>query len=247
MSRYGSGKDTTSAYRQLDVRRWQRDGLLVPGRRFSWQWSRDGEVIAWIHYYAYYHCQDGCTRTKKDAIEEKFEEFVKQLQPDTGYMRLYREIVLDMWRKRQGDSRQIQNVLSQKIETLRDNKTKLEEAFVYQRAIDAATYQGMRAKLAEELTLAEMELRDAQADHIEIEAVLNFAEAVLLNASKLWKTAPTAQKQRLQQVLFPEGVTYSEGTYRTTATCLLFSGIQSQTVQKEGLVALPGIEPGFED
>jgi hypothetical protein len=110
---------------------------------------------------------------------------------------------------------------------------------------DLATFR--RAKLTEELTLAEMELRDAQADHIKIEAVLNFAEAVLLNASKLWKTAPTAQKQRLQQVLFPEGVTYSEGTYRTTATCLLFSGIQSQTVQKEGLVALPGIEPGFED
>jgi hypothetical protein len=92
----------------------------------------------------------------------------------------------------------------------------------------------MRAKLAQELTLAEMELRDAQAEETEMEAVLDFAEMVLLNASNLWKSAPSEQKQRLQQVLFPEGVTYSDGNYRTDVTCLLFSGMQMNPMQKEG-------------
>ena len=105
----------------------------------------------------------------------------------------------------------------------------------------------MRGKLSEELTLAEMELRDAQADEIEVEVVLDFAQSVLLNASNLWKAAPSEQKQRLQQVLFPEGVTYSDGNYRTGATCLLFSGMQTNAAKKSSLVALPGIEPGFED
>ena len=92
-----------------------------------------------------------------------------------------------------------------------------------------------------------MELRNAQAEGIEIGAVLDFAQMILLNASNLWKAAPPEQKQRLQQVLFPEGVTYARGTYRTAVTCLLFSGMGTKTGQKEGLVALPGIEPGFED
>jgi hypothetical protein len=74
---------------------------------------------------------------------------------------------------------------------------------------------------------------------------LDYAEMIILNASNLWKAAPAEQKQRLQQALFPEGVTYSDGNYRTALTCLLFSGMQMTTVQKEGLVALPGIEPGF--
>lgn len=43
-----SGKNTTSAYRTLDVRRLARGGLLVPGKAFGWQWSRDDEVIASI-------------------------------------------------------------------------------------------------------------------------------------------------------------------------------------------------------
>jgi site-specific DNA recombinase len=196
-------------------------------------------------YYAYYHCQDGCIRATKDSLEQEFEAFMQQLQPNAGYMRLYREIVLDVWRKKQGDSQKVQGALSRKVKELRENKTKLEEAYVYQRSIDAETYQSMRAKLAEELTLAEMELRDAQAEEIEIEAVLDFAEMVLLNASNLWKSAPSEQKQRMQQVLFPEGVNYSEGKYRTAVTCLLFNGMGTKTVKKEGLVALPGIEPGF--
>ncbi len=198
-------------------------------------------------YYAYYHCQDGCTRAPRDSAEQQFEEFMRQLQPNAGYMRLYRAVVLDVWRKKQGDSQQMQGVLSRKIKELRENKAKLEEAFVYRRAIDADTYQEMRAKLAQELTLAEMELRDAQADEIEIEAVLDFAQAILTNASNLWKSAPAEQKQRLQKVLFPEGVTYSDGIYRTGVTCLLFSGMQANTAQESCLVALPGIEPGFED
>ena len=87
--------------------------------------------------------------------------------------------------------------------------------------------------------------RKKQGDQIEVETVLDYAELVLTNASNLWKAAPAEQKQRLQQVLFPEGVTYSEGKYRTAVTCLLFSGMETNMVEKEGLVALPGIEPGF--
>ena len=48
---YGS-KDTTEGYRSIDVRRWKRGGFLTPGRAFSWQWSRDSEVVASINVRA---------------------------------------------------------------------------------------------------------------------------------------------------------------------------------------------------
>ena len=51
-----SGKSTTSEYRRIDVRRWQRDGLLESSEAFRWQWSHNGEVVAWISVRA----QDGC-------------------------------------------------------------------------------------------------------------------------------------------------------------------------------------------
>jgi hypothetical protein len=45
--RYGA-KSTTEDYRTLDVRRWAREGILSPGHRASWKWTRNGEVMASI-------------------------------------------------------------------------------------------------------------------------------------------------------------------------------------------------------
>ena len=47
-----SAKDTTDDYRTLDVRRWQREGYLEPGRWFGWQWTLDGETLASIQVRA---------------------------------------------------------------------------------------------------------------------------------------------------------------------------------------------------
>jgi hypothetical protein len=41
-----SKKETVEDCRSLDVRRWQRDGLLIPGSSSSWQWSRNGQKVA---------------------------------------------------------------------------------------------------------------------------------------------------------------------------------------------------------
>lgn len=48
---YGA-KDTVEGYRSIDVRRWQREGLLTPRRCFNWQWTRDGEAVANINVRA---------------------------------------------------------------------------------------------------------------------------------------------------------------------------------------------------
>lgn len=52
MGGYGSGRkfgaNVTDDYRQIDIRRWQREGLLAPGNCINWQWSRNGEKIAAI-------------------------------------------------------------------------------------------------------------------------------------------------------------------------------------------------------
>ena len=48
MGIYRGGRDTTESYRNLDVRRWQRDKLLNAGSSFGWEWSHEGEVLASI-------------------------------------------------------------------------------------------------------------------------------------------------------------------------------------------------------
>ena len=44
----GSGRDTVESCRSLDVNRLHRAGCLAPGWFGGWQWTRDGEQVAWI-------------------------------------------------------------------------------------------------------------------------------------------------------------------------------------------------------
>ncbi len=52
MGGYDSGRNfganCTDDYRSIDIRRWQRDGYLEPGRHIDWQWTCNGEKVAAI-------------------------------------------------------------------------------------------------------------------------------------------------------------------------------------------------------
>jgi hypothetical protein len=49
---YHSGKDTTSDFRALDIRRLKKEGLLRPGTSCGWNWSRGGVKTASINISA---------------------------------------------------------------------------------------------------------------------------------------------------------------------------------------------------
>jgi hypothetical protein len=76
---------------------------------------------------------------------------------------------------------------------------------------------------------------------------VEFAQYVFLNAARIWSESSPAQKQRLQKPMFPSGVLFAEGAYRTTTTSMIFFELEEISDQKERLVALTGIEPVFED
>jgi hypothetical protein len=50
--RSGSGRDTVEACRSIDVNRLYREGCLREGLSGSWQWTQDGEKVAWINLRA---------------------------------------------------------------------------------------------------------------------------------------------------------------------------------------------------
>lgn len=41
-------KNCTEDYLWIDIRRWQREGVLILGRYFNWQWIDNGEIFATI-------------------------------------------------------------------------------------------------------------------------------------------------------------------------------------------------------
>ena len=103
---------------------------------------------------------------------------------------------------------------------IREKLDGLDGAFLYERTIDIDTYDRHRDKLREELTLVQMDRHSSELEEMDVEGILAFAERVLPSASNLWVQSSFAQKQRLQQVLFPDGIRFDGKRLVGTGTTL---------------------------
>jgi hypothetical protein len=73
------------------------------------------------------------------------------------------------------------------------------------------------------LTLAQIDRHDEAVEEIDVAGILAFAERVLPRAADLWVQASLDQKQRLQQLFFPDGIAFDGNRFnRTAVTAPLF-------------------------
>ena len=91
-----------------------------------------------------------------------------------------------------------------------------------------------------ETALAEMTLHYARTDELDVEGVLAFAEHLLLNVARMWADASLDQKQRLQRVVFPRGVTYGDAVFGTAELSLVFTMLQGIAAHENGEASAMG-------
>lgn len=107
------------------------------GKPLTGGWSKGRSKL-----YANYRCQNlqckGVSITKTD-LENGFVEFLERLQPRPEYVKLFNEIVLDVWKERQVQNVTLNASLKHHIEDLNERMERLNETFIYQRAIDRET------------------------------------------------------------------------------------------------------------
>ena len=68
--------------------------------------------------------------------------------------------------------------------------------------------------------------------------------SVEVSVPVLWMEASFDQKQRLQQVFFPDGLRFDGEEFGTSVTCLAFKQLSSDQAEKSEMVGPPGFEPG---
>ena len=85
-----------------------------------------------------------------------------------------------------------------------------------------------------------MDTRACEADSLDVEAVLEFAERLLLEPAKMWRSATLRQRQRL---LFPEELSWGGKGSGTAVTCCVVGHLQATADRKESMVAPRGSEP----
>ena len=206
---------------------------------------------SWSHgrrqRYAYYHCppKARCRKTnvRRRDLEAQFVSLLERLRPHPDLVSLFRTIVVDVWKARHEEVAALRAAAERKMADLKRRKDQLVEAFIFQKVIDEATYKDQLGKLNEAMALAEIDQHDQRSEELDIEAVLDFAEKVSLDAPRLWLEANLDQRQRFQTLLFPDGLEVRDGQVRTAVSSSFYEELQHFTAPGERLVAHTGFEP----
>ena len=186
------------------------------------------------------HCAPSCAATRavnvtKAKLEGLFADELALLQPSPGYMRLLKESVLQIWKARKAAVREQIASAERAAKAIQDKLDRLDEAFLFERSINIETYDRHTEKLREELTLARIDRHSGQLDELDVVGILAFAERVLPRAADLWVQASLEQRQRFQQLFFPDGITFDgKGFVGTRVTAPAFSYLRESRPEMKG-------------
>src|SRR6187399_893520 len=92
------------------------------------------------------------------------------------------------------------------------------------RGPDIDVYDRHSEKRRQEVTSLRMERHASEIEELHVEGILAFAERILPRAADLWVQSSLDQRQRFQQLVFPEGIAFDGSAFvGTAATAPAFS------------------------
>jgi site-specific DNA recombinase len=165
--------------------------------------------------YAYYHCwAQGCrkTRVRTTSLHEAYATFLEGITVQSNRVfALFREIVMDVWAKRQDAARSELACAKTNLDHLTKQQDRLLEKLL-SGVIDDATYKTKADQLKVEIAIAKSAAIDRDMEEIDMAALVDFADHLLSNARRIWERLDAKSKGQFQQALFPQGLEYTKET-----------------------------------
>ncbi|MBU1086464.1 MAG: recombinase family protein [Candidatus Omnitrophica bacterium] len=210
------------------------------GQKLTGGWSTGRKKVK----YAYYHCRTkGCSLSvKKNELESEFFKYLSSFQPNKEILELFEEIVLNLWKSKQSERIKEQLRLEKEIKEFKEKEDKIFD-YLLKGTVDAETYKQKTEEIRSDSMIKKIELNEMKIELDDIEACLNYCKFFLSNVANLWANADINLRQRFQSLIFPDKIYYEAGTFRTTATALIFKQLQSKSLHELDLVVPRGFEP----
>ena len=213
-------RHSSAAHPDFPLRGFVRCESCGRGLTGSWSKGRSG-------YYAYYHCRARCraVNVSKAKLEGLFVRRTRTAAANAWLHAAGQGIRAAVWKARKAAVRE-ELATAERSGEGDPGEAGPSGRGVPLRAVDrhrrptTATRQTARGAHAR----PDRPSRRGQLDELDVEGILAFAERVLPRAADLWVQASLEQRQRLQQLFFPEGIAFDgNGFVGTGVTAPAFS------------------------
>ncbi len=189
--------------------------------------------------YYYYRCYNkDCIahfNIAKDALENKFIEYLSKIKPEKSLLKLFQAIMKDTYNKSTKEAQRNYEILTKQLEEVSDKKSKLLDLLVSDVIsksdynMKATQYEVREADLKSKIAICDIPQNN-------FEDYLNYACNVLNNLDTFWLNSKIDIKERLQKIIFPNGLRYESGVFRNSGTSSLFKLIGTLSVPSINMV-----------
>ena len=209
----------------------------------------------------YYKCRTkGCCNNKSATVlHETFLEALSAMTIPLPVMTVVKEQLKNSYQAITGEQDELSAKIEHQLAEIQQRLDRLEERFIMEE-ITREMFDKYRSKFLQEKRETELQLaqRSKKVSNLDecIARTVNFCS----NLQKMWKVSGYKDKQRMQYLIFPEGISYDKknNVCRTTRINSIFlqsallaqnlsnkkTGIPALNISYSGLVGPPGLEPG---
>lgn len=192
--------------------------------------------------YAYYRCLNHGPSVPIDDFEQQFYEFLLSIKPKQETIKRFTRIFKEKYDNKYKELSVDVNKLNRELEELSEDRkvlVKKNMAGIY----DDDVYKAQDDEIKNKIVVKKVQINEGSMKKLDIEIICTFAEHFLQNIAQTWKNAGLDTKQRLQEIIFPNGVIYCFPGFRTSTLSCLFTVLKDSDMSDEHLGWPTGIEP----
>jgi len=160
--------------------------------------------------YGHYWCRNKNCRAvlvSNEKLESDFLALLRRLEPDKAVIASFPSVAAYVWAQKQGDAETSTKRLLTKLDSLK--RLKLLRAKL-RGEVAQGDYQQANREFADEIASIEEQVQIVKSSKATLEKFVSFAELMLVDIVGAWQKAAGDQRQRVQNLLFSEGLLYSE-------------------------------------
>src|ERR1700730_5750546 len=195
-----------------------------------------------VRYPYYHHHRQNCPKAQyipKETFEQDFVEYLESITPDRQYEKLFKAVVLDIWKNNYATLDEENNKLRNAIKRLEDERQRV---FDLHRSGTYSNEEFLEQKKRENQLIAE-KVRVIQHKHVEefnMEEALDYCFKFVRNTAATWlRLGPKYDvRLRFQQMIFEKNIRFDGTEFGTTDLSPIYKLNQEFDGQKSTLVAL---------
>lgn len=205
------------------------------GKPLTASWSR-GKLGGRYGYYFCWNAACKAVRLTLTGLESAFEALLERMQLEEGDFDLVAAELAEICRADESELATTRAAAGRRLLDLRKRRDRMVEAFVYDQAVDRATYEAHLQRLDGEIQNVNLELSRTSGERLSFDQLLERAKPMLTGTRDLWRHAELHEKRRLQALLFPEGIRCTSSQLRTPAKAEIYCFQRGSDVEKVRMV-----------